>query len=62
MRTDRQIMAAAQRDIRSLTDSEYDRYKEIQLERSTQPVKKDKGGMVKGFSPIARPQRFKGTF
>lgn len=26
------------------------------------PVKKSQGGMVKGFSPIARPQRFKGIF
>jgi hypothetical protein len=24
--------------------------------------RKAKGGMVKGFSPIARPQRFKGVF
>jgi len=59
MRTDRQIMATAQRDIRLLTDKEYDRYREIQDIRS---VKKVGGGMVKGFSPIARPQRFKGVF
>tara|TARA_B100000035_G_scaffold243268_1_gene211749 strand:+ start:56 stop:235 length:180 start_codon:yes stop_codon:yes gene_type:complete len=59
MRTDKQIMAAAQRDIRLLTDKEYDRYREIQDNRS---VKKVGGGMVKGFSPIARPQRFKGVF
>lgn len=26
------------------------------------PRKKAAGGMVKGFSPIARPQRFKGIF
>jgi hypothetical protein len=26
------------------------------------PVKKNKGGAIKGFSPIARPQRFKGVF
>jgi len=25
-------------------------------------VKKTNGGMIKGFSPIARPQRFKGVF
>jgi len=52
-------MATAQRDIRLLTDKEYDRYREIQDIRS---VKKVGGGMVKGFSPIARPQRFKGVF
>jgi len=29
----------------------------------TPPFKKmNKGGVVKGFSPIARPQRFKGIF
>jgi hypothetical protein len=26
------------------------------------PVKKNRGGVVRGFSPIARPQRFKGVF
>jgi len=26
------------------------------------PVKKNSGGVVRGFSPIARPQRFKGVF
>ena len=59
MRTDKQIMAAAQRDIRLLTDKEYDRYREIQDSRS---VNKVGVGMVKGFNPIARPQRFKGVF
>jgi len=27
-----------------------------------EPENKSSGGMVKGFSPIARPQRFKGVF
>ena len=58
MRTDKQIMAAAQRDITSLTDPEYNRYIKIEASRN----KKANGGMIKGFSPIARPQRFKGTF
>lgn len=26
------------------------------------PPKKAAGGMIKGFSPIARPQKFKGVF
>jgi hypothetical protein len=60
MRTDKQIMAAAQRDITSLTNPEYDRYIKIEAERNLK--KKANGGMIKGFSPIARPQRFKGTF
>ena len=60
MRTDKQIMAAAQRDITSLTDPEYNRYIKIEAGRSVQ--KKARGGAIKGFSPIARPQRFKGVF
>jgi len=60
MRTDKQIMAAALKNIQSLTDPEYDRYIEIKKERSTQTRRN--GGMIKGFSPIARPQRFKGVF
>ena len=60
MRTDKQIMATALKNIQSLTDEEYDRYREIQKERSVKT--KANGGMVKGFSPIARPQRFKGVF
>ena len=60
MRTDKQIMATALKNIQSLTDAEYDRYIEIKKERQVKT--KANGGMVKGFSPIARPQRFKGTF
>jgi hypothetical protein len=60
MRTDKQIMATALKNIQSLTDAEYDRYIEIKKERSTQTRRN--GGMIKGFSPIARPQRFKGVF
>jgi len=60
MRTDKQIMATALKNIQSLTDAEYDRYIEIKKERSTQTRRT--GGMIKGFSPIARPQRFKGIF
>ena len=60
MRTDKQIMAVALKNIQSLTDPEYDRYIEIKKERQVQT--KSVGGTIKGFSPIARPQRFKGTF
>jgi len=60
MRTDKQIMATALKNIQSLTDAEYDRYIEIKKERSTQTRRN--GGMIKGFSPIARPQRFRGIF
>lgn len=62
MRTDKQIMAMALRDITNLTDQEYDRYREIQKERQSRTQNKRNGGMIKGFSPIARPQRFKGVF
>ena len=60
MRTDKQIMATALKNIQSLTDAEYDRYIEIQKERRVKT--KANGGMIKRFSPIARPQRFKGIF
>ena len=60
MRTDKQIMAVALKNIQSLTDPEYDRYIEIKKERQAQT--KSVGGMIKGLSPIARPQRFKGVF
>ena len=60
MRTDKQIMATALKNIQSLTDAEYDRYIEIKKDRKVQ-TRRD-GGMVKGFSPIARPQRFRGIF
>ena len=62
MRTDRQIMAMALRDITNLTDPEYDRYREIQKERQAKTQNKRNGGMIKGYSPISRPQRFKGIF
>ena len=45
----------------NLTDEELDRYI-AQLRGEIKPVKKNKGGAIKGFSPIARPQRFKGVF
>ena len=62
MRTDKQIMAMALRDITNLTDQEYHRYREIQRERQAKTQNKNMGGMIKGFSPIARPQRFRGIF
>jgi hypothetical protein len=45
----------------NLTDEELDRYI-AQLRGEVKPVKKNRGGAIKGFSPIARPQRFKGVF
>ena len=53
-RTLKQIKEIAQRDISQLTDKQWEYV-------SKSPVKKANGGMIKGFSPIARPQRFKGT-
>jgi hypothetical protein len=54
-RTLKQIKEIAQRDISQLTDKQWEYV-------SKSPVKKANGGMIKGFSPIARPQRFKGVF
>jgi len=64
MRTDKEIMKQADRDVTKLPDNEYDRFlvlEKIKRERLAKLAKAD-GGMIKGFSPIARPQRFKGTF
>jgi len=65
MLTDKEIMLKAQKDITNLTDKEYDRYLKIESSRKARMAKlaeKADGGMIKGFSPIARPQRFKGVF
>tara|TARA_R100000231_G_scaffold50944_2_gene43098 strand:+ start:385 stop:582 length:198 start_codon:yes stop_codon:yes gene_type:complete len=65
MLTDKEIMLKAQEDITNLTDKEYDRYLKIESSRKSRMVKRAEranGGMIKGFSPIARPQRFKGVF
>ena len=63
-RTDRQIRTIAMSDqVSKLTDKQYDRYvKVIYPETYGKPYGKRAGGMVKGFSPIARPQRFRGIF
>jgi len=54
-RTLKEIKEIAQRDISQLTDKQWERI-------TKDPVKRANGGTVRGFSPIARPQRFKGTF
>ena len=42
---------------------ELDRYiQQLKEPLVVKPVKKNRGGVVRGFSPIARPQRFKGVF
>tara|TARA_R100001591_G_C4350926_1_gene183053 strand:+ start:427 stop:876 length:450 start_codon:yes stop_codon:yes gene_type:complete len=47
----------------NLTDEELDRYiQQLREPLVVKPVKKNRGGVVRGFSPIARPQRFKGVF
>tara|TARA_R100000278_G_scaffold95771_1_gene73141 strand:+ start:1658 stop:1882 length:225 start_codon:yes stop_codon:yes gene_type:complete len=65
MRSDREIKRIANENITNLTDEEHDRFlvlEEIRREKMSKLVKKADGGMIKGFSPIARPQRFKGVF
>jgi hypothetical protein len=54
-RTMKQIRQIAQEDITKLTDKQWEAWSESSNKRA-------RGGMIKGFSPIARPQRFKGTF
>lgn len=54
-RTMKEIRQIAQEDVTKLTDKQWEAW-------STSSNKRARGGMVKGFSPIARPQRFKGVF
>ena len=54
-RTMKEIKLVAQEDITRLTDKQWEAW-------SKSSTKKANGGMVKRFSPIARPQRFKGVF
>lgn len=59
-RTDKEIRRIAiSGQVSNLTDKQYDRYVKV-IEPKT--YGRANGGMVKGFSPIARPQRFKGVF
>ena len=61
-RTDKEIRIIALSDqVSKLTNNQYDRYVNV-IEPRTYGRNKRDGGMVKGFSPIARPQRFKGIF
>ena len=65
MRSDKEILKQADRDITKLPNDEYERFlvlEKIRREKMAKLVKKVDGGMIKGFSPIARPQRFKGVF
>jgi ribosomal protein L29 len=50
--------------IKQLRASQAREAKEAANSSKKDPIKTSKraGGMIKGFSPIARPQRFKGTF
>jgi len=60
-RTDKEIrLIAISGDISTLTNNQYDRY--VNKIKDTVYNKKKNGGMIKGYSPIARPQRFKGIF
>jgi len=64
MRSDKEIKRIANEDVTNLTNKEHDRLlvlEELRRERMAKLAKAD-GGMIKGFSPIARPQRFKGVF
>ena len=64
-RTEKEIQVIALRgQFSDLTDNQQDHYKNVIYKRiynKPYDSKRD-GGMVKGFSPIARPQRFKGVF
>ena len=54
-RTMKQIKQIAQEDVTKLTDKQWEEWRKSSNSKAM-------GGMVKGFSPIARAQRFKGVF
>mgnify|MGYP003665655403 CR=1 FL=1 len=54
-RTMKEIKLIAQENVTKLTDKQWEAWSKSSNNRS-------QGGMIKGFSPISRPQRFKGVF
>ena len=65
MRSDKEILKQADRDITKLPNDEYERFLVLEARRKellSKAAERAEGGMIKGFSPIARPQRFKGVF
>ena len=54
-RTMKDIRLIAQENVTKLTDKQWEAWSKSSTRRS-------QGGMIKGFSPISRPQRFKGVF
>jgi|TARA_E500000178_G_scaffold36897_3_gene33226 hypothetical protein len=54
-RTMKEIRLIAQENVTKLTDKQWEAWSKSSTRRS-------QGGMIKGFSPISRPQRFKGVF
>ena len=49
-------------DITKLTDKQFDYLNDVIKPEIYGRKNKRDGGMIKGFSPIARPQKFKGIF
>lgn len=61
-RTDKEIrVIAISGNMSNLTNKQYDRWTN-DIEPKLYGRKKSGGGMIKGYSPIARPQRFQGVF
>ena len=62
-RTDKEIrIIAISGQISNLTNNQYDRFVDHIEPALYNRKNKRNGGMIKGFSPIARPQRFRGVF
>jgi len=49
-------------DVTKLTDNQYDYLNKVIFPKVYGKQNKRDGGMIKGYSPISRPQRFKGVF
>ena len=56
-----EALRAAMEELKKTDRKAYDHIMKKYVEPK-EPEKKNQGGMIKGFSPIARPQRFKGVF
>lgn len=58
-----EAVRAALEELKKTDRKTYDHIMENYIKlKKPEPETKSSGGMIKGFSPIARSQRFKGTF
>lgn len=62
-RTEKEIrIIAISGQMSDLTDKQFDYFNNVIKKDMYGKQNKRDGGMIKGYSPISRPQRFKGVF